>query len=225
MKKLISLNNIKDCVSGGGKRLYIDGDTIITPSARDAAKEYGIEFVEACTMAENASESRAEDTVAKACSRVADECKGVDTELIYRLVREVLKELPLQGKEVPFERECDSGGLRLVRGGTVKYEKFDAAAGKADIALRDITDLRESPNMCAGFMTINNSTFEWELKYEEFEYIIEGCLDITVNGRTYRGRKGDVFYIPKGSRIVWHTPESAKLFYTTYPANWSDFAK
>lgn len=44
MKRLICVKDIEALNSEGKKVFYIDNDTIITPSAKDAAKSSGIEF-------------------------------------------------------------------------------------------------------------------------------------------------------------------------------------
>jgi len=59
---------------------------------------------------------------------------------------------------------------------------------------------------------------------EELDYVIEGSLDIIVNGKTYRGKAGDVFYIPKNTTVTFSTPDKAKFFFVTYPANWAELS-
>jgi ethanolamine utilization protein EutQ len=77
--------------------------------------------------------------------------------------------------------------------------------------------------MAAGMMSWKKEdSFPWKLTYEEIDYVIEGELAITINGKTYNGQPGDVFYIPKGSDIVFGTPSSVKIMYVTYPANWAE---
>jgi ethanolamine utilization protein EutQ len=46
-------------------------------------------------------------------------------------------------------------------------------------------------------------------------------LQITIDGRMLEGRAGDVFYIPKGSKIRFGTPWRTRVFYVTYPADWA----
>jgi ethanolamine utilization protein EutQ len=55
--------------------------------------------------------------------------------------------------------------------------------------------------------------------------VLEGVLHVIIDGRTLEGRPGDVLYIPKGSRIVFGTPSSVRIFYVTYPADWAPKAK
>ena len=51
--------------------------------------------------------------------------------------------------------------------------------------------------------------------------LVEGVLRIEIAGRVLEGRAGDVFQIPKGSKIVFGTPNRVRVFYVTHPANWA----
>ena len=66
------------------------------------------------------------------------------------------------------------------------------------------------------------STFDWTLTYDEIDYIIEGKLDIIIDGRKVSGEAGDVILIPKGSKIQFSAPDYAKFIYVVYPANWQE---
>lgn len=91
MKKLISLNDIKDTVSSGKKSIYTDKDTIITPSARDAAKEKGIEIIRGIEPGKDPADA-ADGIVNCACSKAAAGKDTADADLIYRKVEQILKE-------------------------------------------------------------------------------------------------------------------------------------
>ena len=71
-------------------------------------------------------------------------------------------------------------------------------------------------------MCVDKCKFDWELTYDEFEYIIEGTLNITMNGRTLTAKKGDIVFIPKNTKVTWSSDECTKFFYCTYPANWAE---
>ena len=50
--------------------------------------------------------------------------------------------------------------------------------------------------------------------------VLEGTLEIEINGRTVTGHQGDVIFIPKGSHIHFQTPSTTRYVYVTYPADW-----
>ncbi len=166
----------------------------------------------------------AETVKEKVAVTLNKEEKSIDMDLIYKIVKEVLAQSMGTMIQKSFDKECDPSGLKLVRGNTVECDRFETGNPNSKVGLKDIVNTKESPNMGAGFMTIEKSSFDWELCYEEFDYIVEGNLDITINGKTYHGKAGDVFFIPKNSKITWSTPDFARFFYVTYPANWAELA-
>ncbi|MEL1134344.1 cupin domain-containing protein [Desulfitobacterium sp. THU1] len=218
MKKLICENDMKAIAEKGQKLLCVDFGTIITPSAKDLANELGIEIsIGPAPMAKNTCKN----------SGLVKPGKGIDRDVIYQMVKAALTNRILTGSSVPVlerpfltEREPKSG-LRIVRGKTVKLENFDTGNPRAKVAYRELVSKDES-QMSAGFLTIDNSSFDWELCYEEIDIILEGSLSITINGVTYEACQGDILFVPKGSKVTWSSSGYVKLFYTTYPANWSD---
>ena len=135
------------------------------------------------------------------------------------LLQEVLK--CLKGENLPYESECDVNGLKIVRGNTVKLDVFDTGNPDANAHYQELVSKEES-KMSAGFLVIEKSRFDWELTYEEIDYVIEGTLTVELNGKTYTAHAGDVLFVPSGSKVVWGSPDKAKIFYATYPANWAD---
>lgn len=126
---------------------------------------------------------------------------------------------PGQGK---CERIVDPSGLVVVRGRSVKLGEFTGAGPGRHIGLTDVVSGGDGAPMAAGFMSWSREdSFPWSLDYAEIDLVLEGILHITIDGRTLEGRPGDVVYLPKGSRIVFGTPSRVRLFYVTYPANWS----
>jgi ethanolamine utilization protein EutQ (cupin superfamily) len=127
--------------------------------------------------------------------------------------------------EVPSstsERVVDPSGLVLVRGDTVKLARFPGAGPDRNVGLADVITARDGSPMTAGLMSWSREdSFPWSLDYDEVDLVLEGVLQITIDGRTLEGRAGDVFYIPKGSKILFGTPWRTKVFYVTYPADWA----
>jgi ethanolamine utilization protein EutQ len=218
LKKLISVKDIKEAGSHGEKVIVLEKGDIITPSAKDAAVEFGIKIDYAGSASKPACKS----------TKNEKDDNAIDIDMICRVVREMLAAsgqlAPEAPMESPFIKERDAGGLLLVKGDSIRCDPFDTGNPKEKVGMKDIVNTRESPNMGAGFMSIDHCDFAWNLTYDEYDYIVEGHLNITINGKTYKGKKGDVFYIPKDSNIVWTAPDYCKIFYTTFPANWAELA-
>jgi ethanolamine utilization protein EutQ len=120
------------------------------------------------------------------------------------------------------ERVVDASGLVVVRGRSVRLGKFTGAGANRNVGLLDLVTARDGAPMTAGIMSWGrDDSFPWSLDYDEVDLVLEGVLQITIDGRVLEGRAGDVFYIPKGSRIVFGTPNRTRVFYVTYPADWS----
>ncbi|MSQ83591.1 MAG: DUF861 domain-containing protein [Myxococcales bacterium] len=120
------------------------------------------------------------------------------------------------------ERVVDPSGVVLVRGNSVRLGRFDGAGPDKNIGLIDLITGRDGAPMTAGIMSWQRKdSFAWALDYDEVDLVLEGVLQISVGGQVLEGRAGDVFYLPKGSRIVFGTPSRVRVFYVTYPANWA----
>ena len=135
-------------------------------------------------------------------------------EIISRVVEETLKKC-----DNDFIKEKDDSGIIKIKTDTVKCEPFNGADG---VYLKDIVTLDEAPRMGAGVMELDNTSFEWTLTYDEYDYVIEGELEIEIDGRIVKGTVGDIIYIPAGSHIHFQTPTRATYAYFVYPANWQD---
>ncbi|MEH6906791.1 cupin domain-containing protein [Neobacillus drentensis] len=215
MKKLICVKDVEAVEKQGQKVLYINFKTIITPAAKDAAKVFGIEF----STEQKSSESE--------LSKLENSSNGkIDSQMIYTVLKALSDKGLLKGllenlPTAPYMAERDGGGLKLIRGNSVKFDVFDTGNPANKVFYQELISKDES-SMSAGFLTIEKSSFEWELTYEEIDYVIEGTVTVSINGKTYTAYPGDVLYVPSGSKVVWGSPDKAKIFYTTYPANWAD---
>lgn len=218
MRKLICAKDVEALILKKEKVFYVDGSEIITPAAQDFAKNNEIVFI-----TEAPAPKKQHLGVKKSPS-----IDGMDSEMILNLFRTMMDKGLLQEileclkpKNLLFEAECDTSGLKVVRGSTVKMDAFDTGNPNARVYFQELVSKEES-KMSAGFLIIENSKFDWELTYEEIDYVIEGTLTVEINGKTYTAYPGDVLFVPSGSKVVWGSPDKARIFYTTYPANWAD---
>ena len=87
---------------------------------------------------------------------------------------------------------------------------------------RDLFTLEEAPRLGGGLMVMERTTFPWTLTYDEMDYVIEGRLDILVDGQTVSAGPGEVLYIPKDTSIQFSVRDKARFLYFVYPANWQN---
>lgn len=220
MKVLITAEQIKQHHRQGSKTIdVVWGNTIITPEAKDVAKKLGVEFKESIQPASTPS---ADVAITEHLIRRAVESKlkpgTCDPALVDKAIAKVLLEL---NQPVPHcEREIASNGVVLVRGGSVQFGRFDGVKDHA-IGLTDVVTSIDNSSIAAGYMQWEKCTFPWTLEYDEIDIVLEGELHITSAGKTYIGKPGDVFFIPKGASIEFGTPEKVRFVYVTYPADWA----
>jgi ethanolamine utilization protein EutQ len=146
----------------------------------------------------------------------------IDQKSLEAMVRKVLTELLTEGsnKKTPSWKTVDPSGIMSVRTAQVKPDPFDTGKAGDKVLLKDVSELSESPRLGFGVMEMDRSTFKWTLNYDEVDYIIEGTLEIIIDGRKVVGQAGDVIFIPAHSTIEFSTPNFTRFFYVVYPANW-----
>jgi ethanolamine utilization protein EutQ len=141
---------------------------------------------------------------------------NVSEELIRAIVEQVIRET--QKSACGMQRQLDPSGIIGIKTSSVVLEPFE---GRQDVLLKDVTSLEEAPRMGCGVMELKDGAdFAWTLTYDEYDIVLEGELEIVIDGRVVKGGPGDIIYIPKGSQIHFRTPEYAKYVYTVFPANW-----
>lgn len=147
---------------------------------------------------------------------------NITEEMIREIITKVVEQsvAPDKKDDCGFEKKIDPSGIIGIKTSTVKCEPFK----QEGVALKDVVTLDEAPRMGAGVMELDHTSFEWTLTYDEYDVVLEGKLEIEIDGRVVSGDPGDIIYIPKGSHIHFQTPETCRYAYFVYPANWADLA-
>ena len=206
MKKLISATTLRQ-MAETDKRVVIPQQCVLTPSAQDLAKELGIQIVR-----KNTKELQVEGSQLDAICINNDKSEDT-TGTLETQVRKVLSEL--------LKPACANPKVTQVKGSTVVLESFDQAPLGQNIKLKDVITARQA-NLAAGFMEFDCAKLPWNLTYDEVDYVVEGTFTVETGGKVYTCVAGDVLYIPKDTQVVFGSPNQAKVFYVTYPANWSE---
>ena len=128
----------------------------------------------------------------------------VNNELIYKIVKQVLAEGMPDSKGDDFEKHIDPTGVITIKTETVKCQTFDVGV-PAKVKLLDVVTLEESPRLGCGILEIDHSTYPWTLTYDEFYYVVEGILDIVVEGRHNLGYQGDILHIQRNIHLLFLT--------------------
>lgn len=218
MKKLICAKDVEQAAHAGEKEIIIDANTLITPSARDAAANAGISFREGCCEA-----VRAETPATEQGSCTGGTSSAPSEQLIYKALQIMLEKgmlgqlMKVAGVEVPYVSESDNAGMvKLVRGNTAKYEPLDEAHLGNQVTFNTLIDGNDGCDMSAGFMTIDHTTFAWDVDCQEIYYVIDGTLTVEKDGRVFTAGAGDCLLFKKGAHLTFGTPGTVKVFYVTY---------
>ena len=147
---------------------------------------------------------------------------SIEEKKLEEIIRRVIQE-QLATVKPGFVKEVDSkSGVVTVKAATVIPEPFDTGKPGDKVFISDVVTLEESPRLMFGIMEMKEgSSFDWTLTYDEVDYIIDGTLEIIVDGKTSSASKGDIIFIPKDTKVTFNTPDEARFMYVTYPANWS----
>lgn len=217
MKRLICAKEVEALSNQGQKVMYIDDNTIVTPSARDAAVACGIEFsTEAPACCTEAA------PVAPAAPAGASNA-GIDSELIFKALTALMENgmlgnlLNNAACEKPYECEKDPDGfVKLVRGNTAKWEPLDTGNPADKVFYNELIGSCDGSSMNAGFMTIENCAFPWDVACEEIYYVVDGTLTVEKDGRVFTAHPGDALFFQNGAKLTFGSPDKVKVFYATH---------
>jgi len=219
MKTCISLNALRD-LSADAKTVCLDENSVLSPSARDYAREKGLvvylngkkdPIVGVSTGAEPPCQTEKPAQSCCAETKPTDGTVSVDVNALKTIITKAIHEYN--------KPACENPKVTKVDGDKVVMIPFAEAPAGQKIGMTDVITEREA-NLGAGFMTYENSELPWTLQYDEMDYVIEGEFTVKTGGKVYNMKPGDVFYIPKGTSVVFSSPSFCKVFYVVYPADW-----
>lgn len=152
--------------------------------------------------------------------------ENIDKSLLEKLVRQIIEEKLTEASNdsVDFVRNKDASGIISVKLPTVRVDesnRLDTGNSSDIVYTKDLFTLEESKRLGCGIMEMKETTFDWTLNYDEIDYVIEGHLDIVIDGRLVSADAGELILIPKGSTIKFSVPNYARFIYVTYPADWA----
>lgn len=184
---------------------------LVTPLARDVARERGVTLVESGRAGPGSGPGPA-----------APAAGPLDLEQRVRaVVASVLAEGA--GTATGPAPVAAARGVKLVPGRDVVMEPFPFPGPGPDqrVHATDVVTSADGSPIAAGYLTLTAGSFPWTLTYDEVQIVLEGELHIGTAQGTRVGRPGDVLYVPKGSAITFGTPTWARFVYVTFPADWA----
>ena len=155
---------------------------------------------------------------------------GINEDMVTAVLKELLGGMaaaantnPGEKKIRPVVKECDPSGLRVVRGRNIDMEYLDTGDPRVNCTYRSLLDTTECPHFMPVMLEIDHSSFDWYCGYSELDYVIEGTLELTIDGRKHLVHAGDVSYIPMRSHVNFASTDHCKCFAVVYPTNWGEY--
>lgn len=148
---------------------------------------------------------------------------NLNEETIRSIVRDVLTEHLFA--QVNSAKTVDPSGIlsiKLPELNVSEEDRLDTGNPEHKVYCKDLVSLEESPRLGCGLMVMEDTTFDWLLEYDEVDYIIDGQLDVLIEGRKISAGPGEIIFIPKKSKIQFSVTGNARFVYVTYPADWQN---
>jgi len=206
LKTLITAADVQKAAENHETIFYVQAESIITPSAKDIAKDQGIQIILGSSPSSVPSSSLP-------LSSSSAPSSPLDPAIVAKIVGEVMACLNLTKQPSQLIKNVDPSGLRLVKGDSVVLEKYDTGNLQDNVMIKELFNSRESSNISAGFMTLEKTSYSTHIKQDEFQYILDGTLECSVNGNRYIGKAGDAIFIPADTKVTFSTSHNVKLLY------------
>lgn len=148
----------------------------------------------------------------------------ISREIIEQIITQILTEKIIDaGHQKTDENKTEASGVLKIKVPGIhvtEEDRLDTGDKCHKVYTHDLFALQESPRLGCGIMEMENTTFDWNLNYDEIDYVIEGTLTIIKNNQTVTATPGELILIPKNSQIKFSVPGKARFLYVTYPADW-----
>lgn len=119
-----------------------------------------------------------------------------DEAMIDRLIRSVLAEMGAAPSR-PGIRQA--GGVTHVDS---KAQQWNTSRVKGGVSVMDVLSPVKGDAAAVGYLDWENLSFSWTFRRTEVLVVLEGELNLSIEGTTFSAAHGDVFSIPAGTEAV-----------------------
>lgn len=193
MKTLITAIEVRAFAKTNQTRMPVETGAIITPAAWDEAKEFGITIELGATLS-------AKDELS-----VAMETGAVNPDFLARVVGEVIACLQKTNGTSTELVEIDPSGLKKIRG-----DRIVLSGDKMKTC--ELFGAKDGARYSTRMLTLENTSFSRDMECDETWHVLEGNVEIRLNGSKVSGAAGDTLLIPGGRAVTISTASKAKVF-------------
>ena len=199
MKPLITAQTIRALAETAQKTLVVSKDSIITPAARDEAKDLGITIEQTPGVGQQA----AGETGCLSRTPITDDrpLNG----LVQIIVQEVIRQLSLKETGVIL----DQSGLMQAKSERLAF----APAPSEPLLKKKALFTRKEQGSDVGLMALETAEIFYTPQSTELICLIEGVLKISIDGREYAAEPQDAVSLPAGKKVALSAKNKAVWFY------------
>ena len=121
-----------------------------------------------------------------------------DEALIDRLIASVLAEMGACAAPETRPGVRQAGGVTHVDS---KAQYWGGSRAKGSVAVMDVLSPAKGDAASVGYLDWENLSFSWTFRRTEVLVVLEGDLNLSIEGTTFSAAHGDVFSIPAGTEV------------------------
>ena len=118
--------------------------------------------------------------------------------LIDRLIASVLAEMGACAAPETRPGVRQAGGVTHVDS---KAQYWGGSRAKGSVAVMDVLSPAKGDAASVGYLDWENLSFSWTFRRTEVLVVLEGDLNLSIEGTTFSAAHGDVFSIPAGTEV------------------------
>ncbi len=221
-KLVISMADIEDAVRKGERTLRIrSGECIVTPGARDRAREMGITLLEegSATAAAEATAAEtpalpetAEALVREVCRHIGEHLPaGVEAGELERLVRGAVAARLAGQRAAAAAVSPAARGVFFVRGSRLLEDASGPVPVEEKAIVAEALGGGEEMRLAGGFMEWEKASFRRVVESAEIAVVLEGELRLAVGETRIEARPGDMLYFAPGTELVYEAEGRVRL--------------
>jgi ethanolamine utilization protein EutQ len=223
-KQVITEADVVAAAEAGSKIIEAPlGECIVTYGAKDKALSLGVVIHETSVQGDSSpsvtptvASSQTEEVISQVASLIKDRVPlNLDPEKLENLVRQVatvhLSESSSAIKHNPDQSVTQMGGVCFIKGNMIPSELSGSIPVDEKVMVMDAFKCSDDSTLAGGYMEWSKASFNRMVDQNEINIVLEGELNLSVDGQTSVVKQGDMVYLPRGTEVLYSAPGRVKL--------------